>query len=80
MPVRRSGKLTSFICRFCYDLVASTSWSSQGLSGPLIVLLYSTLNKNNRVVCLGPWHLRFVDSKFSFYYRNYWHDLDSCRY
>jgi len=57
MPMRRSGNLTTFICRFCYDLVASTSWSSQDLSRPLIALLYSTLNKRNRVVFCGVFAL-----------------------
>jgi len=76
MPVLRSDNLTTFICRFCYDLVASPSWVSQGLSRSLMALLYSTVSNSNRVL----WRLRFVDPKYSFCYRKYWHDLDSCRY
>ena len=52
MPVRKSDNLTTFICRFCYDLVASPSCSIQGLSRPLMALLYCTLHNSNRVVCV----------------------------
>ena len=62
MPVRRSDNLATFICRFCYDLVASPSWSTQGLSRPLMALLYSTVSNSNRVL----WRLRFVDQNIVF--------------
>ena len=80
MPVRRSDNLTTFICRFCYDLVASPSWGSQGLSRSLMALLYSTVSNSKSVICLVVWRLRFVDPNYNLYYLNYWHDLDSCRY
>jgi hypothetical protein len=39
-PVRRADNLTTFICRLSWNLGASTSWNSQGLSKPVMGLLY----------------------------------------
>jgi len=39
-PVRRADNLTIFMCRLSWNLGASTSWNSQGLSRPVIGLLY----------------------------------------
>jgi len=39
-PVRRADNLTTFMCRLSWNLGASTSWHPQGLSRPVMVLLY----------------------------------------
>ena len=39
-PVRGADNLTTFICRLSWNLGASTSWNPQGLSRPLMGLLY----------------------------------------
>jgi len=39
-PVRRADKLTTFMCRLSWNLGASTSWNPQGLSRPVMGLLY----------------------------------------
>ena len=39
-PVRRADNLTIFTCRFSWNLGASTSWNPQGLSRPVMGLLY----------------------------------------
>jgi len=41
-PARRADNLTTFICRLSWNLGASTSCNPQGLSRPVIGLLYST--------------------------------------
>jgi hypothetical protein len=38
--VRRADNLTTFMCRLCTNLGASTSWTPQGLSKPVMGLLY----------------------------------------
>jgi hypothetical protein len=38
--VRRADKLTTFMCRLSWNVEASTSWKPQGLSGPVMGLLY----------------------------------------
>ena len=38
--VRRADNLTTFMCRLSWNLRASTSWNPQGLSRPVLVLLY----------------------------------------
>jgi len=43
--VRRDDSLTTFMCRLSWNLGASTSWNPQGLSRPVIGLLY-ILNVN----------------------------------
>jgi hypothetical protein len=63
MPVRMSDNLTNFTFRLPFNLGASTSWSSQGLSRPLKGLLYPTLSNSNHAVCLVLWRLRFADPK-----------------
>jgi len=39
-PVRRADNLTTFMCWLCWNLGASTSWNPQGLSRPVMGLLY----------------------------------------
>jgi branched-subunit amino acid transport protein AzlD len=39
-PVRRADNLTTFICRLSWNLGALTSWNPQGLSRPVMRLLY----------------------------------------
>jgi len=39
-PVRRADNLTTFVCRLSRNLGASTSWNPQGLSRPVMGLLY----------------------------------------
>ena len=38
--MRRADNLTTFICRLSWNLRASTSWNPQGLSRPVMGLLY----------------------------------------
>jgi len=38
--VRTADNLTTFMCRLSWNVGASTSWNPQGLSRPLMVLLY----------------------------------------
>ena len=39
-PVRRADSLTTFMCRLSCNLEASTCWNPQGLSRPVVGLLY----------------------------------------
>jgi len=39
-PVRRTDNLTAFMCRLSGYLGASVSWNPQGLSRPVMGLLY----------------------------------------
>ena len=39
-PVSRTDKLTTFMCRLCWNLGASTSWNPQGLSRPVMGLFH----------------------------------------
>jgi hypothetical protein len=39
-PVRMADNLTTFMCRLSRNLGASTSWNPQGLSRPVMGLLY----------------------------------------
>ena len=39
-PVRRADNPTTFMCRLSWNLGASTSWNPQGLSRPVMGLLY----------------------------------------
>ena len=39
-PVLRANNLTTFMCRLSSNLGASTSWNTQGLSKPVMGLLY----------------------------------------
>jgi len=38
--MRRADKLNTFICRLSYNLGGSTSWNPQGLSRPVMGLIY----------------------------------------
>ena len=42
-PVRRADNLTTFMCRLSWNPGASTSWNPQGLSRPVMGLLYHYL-------------------------------------
>ena len=56
-PVPRADKITNFLCRLSWNLGASDSWNSQGLSRPLMGLLYispgSSISWNLRVPLEG---------------------------
>jgi len=39
-PLRRADNLTTFMCWLSWNLEASTSWNPQGLSRPVMRLLY----------------------------------------
>jgi hypothetical protein len=39
-PVRRADNHTTFMCRMSSNLGASTTWNPQGLSRPVMGLLY----------------------------------------
>jgi len=39
-PVRKDDNLTIFMCRLSWNLEASASWNTQGLSRPVMGLLY----------------------------------------
>jgi hypothetical protein len=39
-PVRRVNNLTTFMCQLSWNLGASTSWNPQGLSRPVMGMLY----------------------------------------
>jgi hypothetical protein len=42
-PVRRADKLSTFMCRLSWNLETSTFWNPQGLSRPVMGLLYLCL-------------------------------------
>jgi len=44
-PVRRADNLTTFMCRLSWNLGASNSWNTQGLSRPVMGLLFTGLTK-----------------------------------
>jgi hypothetical protein len=46
--VRRADNLTAFMCRLFWNLGASTSWNPQGLSRPVMGLLYLYLYQNDK--------------------------------
>jgi len=39
-PARRADNFTTFMCRLSWNLGASTSWNPQGLSRPVVGLIY----------------------------------------
>jgi hypothetical protein len=39
-PVRKADNLNAFMCRLTWNMGASTSWNPQGLSRPVMELLY----------------------------------------
>jgi hypothetical protein len=49
-PVRRADNRTTFMCRLSWNLGASTSCNSQGLSRPVMQLL--SFNKKNSILCV----------------------------
>jgi hypothetical protein len=53
--VRRADNLTTFICRLSGNVGASTSWNPQGLSRPVMGLLYiyqlHTRREDGRIMC-----------------------------
>jgi hypothetical protein len=51
-PVRRAD-LTTFMCRMSWNLGTSTSWNPQGLSSPVMGLLYLYHNPSGRTMALG---------------------------
>jgi hypothetical protein len=51
-PVRRADNLTIFMCWLSWNLGASTSWNPQGLSRPVMGLLYLYLIVHDQVI----WH------------------------
>jgi len=61
-PVRRADNLTTFMCRLSSNLGASTSWNPQGLSRPVMGLLYLTCSNLLSRNCYL--HL-YVSSRFS---------------
>jgi hypothetical protein len=52
-PVPRADNLTTFMCRLYRNLGTSTSWNPQGLSRPVMGLLYLCMygNRNYFAVC-----------------------------
>ena len=58
-PVSRTDKLTTFMCRLCWNLGASTSWNPQGLSRPVMGLFcFWSLVKNYLPLyraCINVW-------------------------
>jgi hypothetical protein len=52
--VRRADNLTTFMCRLSTNLGASTSWSPQGLSRPVMGLLKNTYNGKWSQLTLAP--------------------------
>jgi len=44
-PVRTADNLTTFMCRVSWNLGTSTTWNPQGLSRPVMGLLYLYLRK-----------------------------------
>jgi len=57
-PVRRADKLTTFMCRMSWNVGASTSWNTQGLSRPVMELVYLYLTLVN-------WSFRCANTSFS---------------
>ena len=54
-PVRRADNLTSFMCGLSWNLRASTSWKPQGLSRPVMELLYFNALLLIKRYLLTPW-------------------------
>jgi hypothetical protein len=52
--VRRADNLTTFMCRLSRNLGASTSWNPQGLSRPVMGLLYLYNITLNTPTCFDP--------------------------
>ena len=47
--MRRADNLTTFVCRLSWNLGVSTSWDPQGLSRPVMGLLYLYLYLNEKL-------------------------------
>jgi len=56
-PVRSADNLTTFMCRLSWNLGASASWKAQGLSRPVMGLLYLYL------YLIFQWKCNFVVSE-----------------
>jgi len=52
-PMRRADNLTTFMCRLSWNLGASLSWKPQGLSRPLVGLLYLYLYIIGMDLCIA---------------------------
>jgi hypothetical protein len=50
--VRRADNLTTFMCRLSRNLETSASWNPQGLSRPVMVLLYLQYKTDTRYLLL----------------------------
>jgi hypothetical protein len=59
--VRRAGTLTTFLCRLSWNLGASTTWNPQGLSRPVMGLLYLLSVSSVRTTATG-WQLNCSNS------------------
>ena len=65
-PVRRADNPTIFMCRLSWYLGASASWNPQGLSRPVMGLLYHLIYIKMNVCLFVLWNLY----KFSFLNRS----------
>jgi len=54
-PVHRADNLTTFMCRMSWNLGDSTSWNPQGLSRPVMGLLYLLIIMVIKIVKHGMW-------------------------
>ena len=77
--VRRADNVTTFMCRLSWDLGASTSWNSQGLSRPVMGLLYlylhlpvGTFKWHCPYPCSFVWTAQSLLMKCYFIYQYYW--------
>jgi len=63
-PVRRADNLTTFICRFSWNLGASTSWNTQRLSRPIIYLFWPYANEAGHGDHITTRHINNSNSLF----------------
>jgi len=59
-PVRRADNLTTFMCQLSCNLGASTSWNPQGLSRPVMGLLYLYLLPTYRGKYVSNWIILYL--------------------
>jgi len=78
-PVRRADNLTTFMCRLPWNLGASNSWKPQGLSRPVMGLLYllslrvkGVIIDTNHALPSGMWHrlVWYTDTNILNKYKN----------